>query len=124
MKVKIKKVSLNDVRLARIIAQKVQRLLSPQFDYIMEHDPKAEFYLEEGAVCLNRLIFESLETEDSIVVDEESVFLHMDNGMSELLCEPEGFVDILRLTAEDLYVVDANVMEYVEMQRQFCKTEL
>ena len=44
--------------------------------------------------------------------------------MSELLCEPEGFVDILRLTAEDLYVVDANVMEYVEMQRQFCKTEL
>ena len=85
MKVKIKKVSLNDVRLARIIAQKMQRLLSPQFDYIMEHDPKAEFYLEEGAVCLNRLIFESLETEDSIVVDEESVFLHLDNGMSELL---------------------------------------
>lgn len=123
MKVKIKKVSLNDVKLARLLAQKMQRLLSPQFDYIMEHAPRAEFHLFENSVQLERLIFESLETEDCIIVDEESVLLCLDNGMSTLLCEPEGFEDALRLTTESLYIVESDIMDYVERQRQFCRTE-
>lgn len=124
MRVKIKKVSMDDVRLARLLTQKMQRLLSPQYDYIVENTAKAEFLIGENSVQLDRIVFESAGTDDSIVVDDEAIYLHMDNGMSALLCEPEGFSDALRLSQEDLYIVDSCVMDYVEAQRRFCLTDL
>lgn len=123
MKVKVKKVDMKDVQLARILTKKMQRLLSPQFDYIVDSIARAEFDVSDDSMRLERIVFESLDTEDAIVVDEESVILNMDNNMVALLCEPEGFGDALRLTQEDLYIVDEDIMQYVESQRQFCKTE-
>ena len=111
---------MNDLRLARLLAQKIQRLLSPQFDYIVDQTPKAEFLLEEDSVKLDRLVFKSVETDDIIVVEENAVFWETDIGMSALLCEPEDIQSALKLTDGDLYIIDAYVMDYIEAQRRSC----
>ena len=122
MKVKVNKVNLDDIALSRKIAYKMAKILKPRFDYIVDHSPEANFFVDNNGMRLLGITFESLDYEDAIRVDEEYVMLELNNGMHQVLFEHDGFYDLLEnINSEDMYDIEPEIQEYLASQREYYK---
>lgn len=118
MKVRVRKIR-NDVILARSIVNRLTKILTPQFDYIIESAPDVTFFMCDNSVDLSHIIFESLGGDDQIRVDEESVILELGNGMHQILFENEGFGDLLYVEEDDLYDLSPEIKKALEENREY-----
>ena len=122
MKVKVKPVKINDIKLARDIMHKIAYIASPKFDYIVDAAPDVVFSMYDGGMDLQSITFESFGCEDIIRIDEEYVILELANGMHQVLYEHEGFYDLLTsIEPGDLDNLEPEIQNAVNESREYYK---
>ena len=105
-KVKVKTVSTSDVVLARNIANHMRKVLTKQFDFIVECAPEINFIMTDNDMLLDTIVFESVDGNASILINDESGILAIDDTNAQLIFAHEGFEELLNMTANDVYELD------------------
>lgn len=117
-KVKVKTVSTADVVLARNIANHMRKVLTKQFDFIVECAPEINFIMTDNDMLLDTIVFESVDGNASIRIDDESGILAIDDANAQLIFEHEGFEELLNMTANDVYELDAKNRQALNVIRR------
>lgn len=117
-KVKVKTVSTADVVLARNIANHMRKVLTKQFDFIVECAPEINFIMTDNDMLLDTIVFESVDGNASIRIDDESGILAIDDANAQLIFEHEGFEELLNMTANDVYELDTKNRQALNVIRR------